>query len=145
MRARAQNAAKTDCPTPCLKTTARAAVAALVRNRPFGCAAARSPRRKTPQKSGDVKTSEKVCAERFFATKNPKRRFGRKDWRSSLFNSADRTLCCARTTIYAEICRNFEFAVAFADSVAGANTLATAASNTIITDFVSHNVTLLSY
>ena len=59
------------------------------------------------------------------------------------FDSANRTLCCASTTIYAEISRNFKFAVAFADSLARANTLATAASNTFISDFVSHGRLLL--
>ena len=64
---------------------------------------------------------------------------GRKSLWLRLFDSANRTLCCTRTTINAEICRDFEFAVAFADSVARTNTLAAAACNTFVTYFVSHN------
>ena len=59
------------------------------------------------------------------------------------FDSANRALRCASTAIYAEISRYFKFAVAFADSFAGANALATAASDTFITDFVSHGRILL--
>ena len=61
----------------------------------------------------------------------------------SFFDSANRALRCASTAIYAEISRNFKFAVTFTDSFARANALATAASNTFVTDFVSHGRILL--
>ena len=57
-----------------------------------------------------------------------------------LFDGANRTLRCTCTAINAEIGCDFELAVTFADGVARTNALAAAASNTLVTDFVSHNL-----